>query len=53
MKGSNCSHKLRYGEYIKLMCRCLLDDMYNELTRMKISYGEITYVYENAYVIIV
>ena len=53
MKGSNCSYKLRYERCIELICRCLSDDMYTELTHMKISYGEIIYVYEKAYVMVV
>jgi hypothetical protein len=49
MKGSNCSHKLRYKEYLKLICSCLSQDMYTEMTCMRISYGEITYVYGKAH----
>ena len=32
MKGSNCSHKIRYKRYFELIYRCLSDDMYTELT---------------------
>jgi hypothetical protein len=28
MKRSSWSHKLRYEEYLKVICMCLLDDMY-------------------------
>jgi hypothetical protein len=50
MKESNCSHKLRHEEYLELICKYLSDDLYNELTCMRISYGEITYVYGKAHV---
>jgi len=50
MKKSNCSHKLRHEKYLELICRYLSDDLYNELTCMRISYGEITYVYGKAHV---
>ena len=30
---------IRYEEYLELICMCLLDDMYNKLTHMEISYG--------------
>ena len=53
MKGSSCSHKLGYKRYLKLICKCLLDDMYTELTRMRISYKEITCVYEKTHVTVV
>jgi len=45
--------KPRYEGYPKLIYKCLLGDMYIEITRMKISYGEVNYVYEKAYVIII
>jgi hypothetical protein len=32
MKGSNCSHKIRYKGYFELIYRCLSDDMYTKLT---------------------
>ena len=41
-------HKLRYEEYLELICRCLLDDMYTEVTCMNIPYAEITCIYEKA-----
>ena len=51
MKKSNYSHKLRYERYLKLIYRCLLDDMYTKLTRVRISYEEITCVYEKVHVL--
>ena len=53
MKGNNCSYKLRYKKYQKLIYRCLLDDMYTKLTRMINPYGEITCVYEKAHMTVV
>ena len=53
MKRNNCSYKLKYERYLKLICRYLLDDMYIKLTRMRITYEEIIYVYEKTYVIVV
>jgi hypothetical protein len=41
-----------YEGYLKLKYRYLLDDLYNELTCTRISYGEITYVYKKAHVIV-
>ena len=35
-----------YDKYLKLICKCLSDDMYIELTHVRIPYGEITCVYE-------
>ena len=52
MKGNICSHKPKYKGYLELICRCLLDEMYTELTRMKISYKEITYLYKKAHVMV-
>ena len=53
MKGNSFSYKLRYERYLKLICRCLLDNIYTELTYKRILYGEITYVYEKTHVIVV
>jgi hypothetical protein len=41
MKGSSYSYKLRYEGYLELICMCLLDNMYTELTHVRIPYGEI------------
>jgi hypothetical protein len=41
MKESGCSHKLRYEGYLELMCRCLSNNIYIELSHIRISYGEI------------
>jgi hypothetical protein len=41
MKRSSYSYKLGYEEYLKLICRYLLDDMYIELSCMKIPYKKI------------
>jgi hypothetical protein len=49
MKVRSCSHKLRYEKYLELICRCLSDYIYTELTRMRIPYGEIIRVYEKAH----
>ena len=38
--------------YLKLICRCLSNDMYTKLTRKRILYGDITYVYGKTYVIV-
>jgi hypothetical protein len=40
------SHKLRYERCLKLIYRCLSDDICNEPTHKKIIYREIIYVYE-------
>jgi hypothetical protein len=45
IKGSSCFHKLRYEGYLELICRFLSNDMYTKLTRMRISYEKIIYVY--------
>jgi len=42
-----------YEGYLELICRFLLDNIYTELTRKRIPYGEITYVYEKALVKVV
>ena len=47
MKESNCSHKLRHEEYLELICRYLSDDLYNELTCMRISY--VIYIYKGSH----
>ena len=52
-KGNRCSNKLRYEGYLKLIYRCLSNDMYVKLTRKRILYGEITYIYGKAHVIVV
>ena len=31
-----------YEKYLELMCKCLLDDMYTEMTCIIIPHGEIT-----------
>jgi tRNA pseudouridine-54 N-methylase len=53
MKRSSCSHKLGNEGYLELICRCLSDDIFTELTRMKISYEEIICVYGKTHVMIV
>ena len=53
MKGSSCSHKLRYEGYLEIICRCMSDDMYSELTYMRILYGEITCIYGKAHMTVV
>ena len=53
MRKSNCSYKLRYKGYLELICKCLSQDMYTKLTCMKITYGDITYVYEKTHVTVV
>jgi hypothetical protein len=50
---NSCSHKLRYKEYLELICRYLSYDMFIELDRMIISYGEITYIYGKAHMMVV
>jgi hypothetical protein len=45
MKGSNHSYKLRYNGYNELICRCLLNNKYTKLARMRIIYGEITHIH--------
>jgi len=52
MKKSSCYHKLRYKRYLKLIYRCLLGDMYIELTRERIPYKKIIYIYEKTHVIV-
>jgi len=37
------SRKLMYKKYLELICKCLLDDMYTELTCIIIPHGEITW----------
>ena len=52
IKRNKCSHKSRYDEYMELIGRWyMMDDMY-ELTRKRILYGEITYVYKKAIMIV-
>ena len=53
IKKKSYSQKLRYEGNIEIICRCLCDDMYIELTRIRISYGEITCVNGKAYILIV
>ena len=53
MKESSYSHKLGYEEYLELIYRCLLNDMFIELTCIRILYVEITYIYEKTHVTIV
>ena len=52
MKGNNWSHKVRFGGYLKLICICLLEDIYTELTRKIISFEMIIYVYGKTYMIV-
>jgi len=52
MKRSSCSLKLRYERYQWQIYKYLSYDMYTELTHMSIPYGEITYVYIKAYVMV-
>ena len=47
------SYKQRYMGYLKLIYKCLPDDMYAELTRKRILYVEIIHVYGNVHVIVV
>jgi hypothetical protein len=42
-----------YDGYLELIYRCLSDDMLTELTRVRISYEEITYIYGKIHVIVV
>ena len=53
MKRSSCSNKLRCEEYLKLICKCLSDDMYIQLACKRIPYAESTYVYRKANMIVV
>jgi hypothetical protein len=53
MKESNYFYKLIYEEYLELTRRCLLNNKYIKLTRLKISFREITHVYEKTHVTIV
>jgi hypothetical protein len=46
-------NKLRYEGYLKLICRCLLNEEYIELIRMRFPYEEITHVYGKIYMFIV
>jgi hypothetical protein len=53
MKENSCSHKLRYEGYLKLICRCLSDDMYIKLTHVRISYRVISCVYGKSHIKVV
>ena len=53
MKRINCSYKLRYEEYLELICKCLSDGIHIELTRMRISYKKIICVYEKTHMMVV
>ena len=53
MKKNNYSYKLRYEGHLKLICRCLSDDMYTKLNRMRTPYGDIIYVYGKAHMTVV
>jgi hypothetical protein len=46
-------NKLRNEGYLKLICRCLLNEESIELIRMRFPYEEITYVYGKIYMFIV
>jgi hypothetical protein len=48
MKENSCSHKLRYRRYLELIYKRLSNDMNIELTRMRIPYEKITYVYKKS-----
>ena len=52
MEGSICSLKLKYDEYLEKICRYLLDDIYTNMTRVKILYGEIACIYIKAHVMV-
>ena len=52
-KNNNCFHKLRYKTYLKLICRCLSNDKYIELTLKRISYKNIIYVHRKVHAIII
>ena len=53
MKENSCSHKLRYEGYLKLICRCLSDNMYIKLTHVRISYRVISCVYGKSHIKVV
>ena len=53
MKRNSCSHKLGNEGYLELIYRCLSDDIFTELTRIRISQGKIICVYKKAHVMIV
>ena len=53
MKENNCSHKLRYKGYLKLICKCLSDNIYNELTCIRIPYRKITCVCGKTHMMVV
>ena len=53
MKGNNCSHKLRYERYLKLIYRCLSNNMYTNLTYIRILYGENIHVYGKTHMIVI
>jgi hypothetical protein len=44
---------LRYDGYLELICKCLSDDMFTELTCIRIPYEKITRVYGKAHATIV
>ena len=50
MEGSICSLKLKYDEYLEKIYRYLLDDIYTNMTRVRILYGEIACIYIKAHV---
>ena len=37
---------------MELIGKCMMDDIYTKLTRKRILYGEIIYVYKKAFVIV-
>ena len=52
MKENSCCYKIKYEGYLELICKCLLDDIYTELTCMKISYEKIICVYRKTRVMV-
>lgn len=53
IEKNNCFYKLRYKEFLELICKCLSNDKYIELTLKKILYKNIIYVYKKAHIIII
>jgi len=41
-----------YKVYQELICKCLSNGMYTELTHMGIPYDEIIYIYRKAHVVV-
>jgi hypothetical protein len=53
MKGSSFSRMSGYKEYLELICGCLSYDIYTKMTRVRIPYRDITYIYGKAHVMVV